>query len=29
MADAFKCPKCGKTSAKFTHCCGTPMKKNG
>jgi hypothetical protein len=29
MADAFKCPKCGKTSPKFTNCCGTPMKKNG
>lgn len=29
MADMFKCPKCGKTSPKFTNCCGTPMKKNG
>jgi hypothetical protein len=28
MADMFKCPKCGKTSPKFTNCCGTPMKKN-
>jgi len=23
----FKCTKCGKTSPKFTNCCGTPMKK--
>jgi hypothetical protein len=27
MADQFKCTKCGKTSPKFTNCCGTPMKK--
>jgi len=27
MADQFKCTKCGKTSPKFTQCCGTPMKK--
>jgi len=23
----FKCMKCGKTSQKFTNCCGMPMKK--
>jgi len=28
MADQFKCMKCGKTSPKFTTCCGTPMKKS-
>jgi len=27
MADQFKCTKCGKTSPKFTSCCGMPMKK--
>jgi hypothetical protein len=27
VADMFKCAKCGKTSPKFTNCCGTPMKK--
>jgi hypothetical protein len=27
MADQFKCTKCGKTSPKFTNCCGAPMKK--
>jgi len=27
MADQFKCTKCGKTSPKFTNCCGVPMKK--
>jgi len=27
MAGQFKCEKCGKTSEKFTHCCGTPMKR--
>jgi len=27
MADQFKCTKCGKTAAKFTNCCGMPMKK--
>lgn len=27
MTDLFKCLKCGKTSPKFTNCCGGPMKK--
>jgi hypothetical protein len=27
MADMFKCAKCGKTSPKFTNCCGAPMKR--
>jgi len=27
MADPFKCTKCGKTSPKYTNCCGVPMKK--
>jgi len=29
MMDQFKCAKCGKTSSKFTSCCGAPMKKVG
>jgi len=28
MADPFKCTKCGKTSPKFTNCCGMPMRKS-
>jgi hypothetical protein len=29
MAGQFKCAKCGKTSDKFTQCCGAPMKRMG